>query len=140
MSLNFPGIIKGPETLVAAAAPQALTANWVDLGNEQYVAGARRAGLWLTLDINDSTDARVRCLAKHENAGAEEYTLSIRTVGASDVKLEPEYFEFNVDEDRLMLLSVELDGLVPYVQFQVQAGVVGATAGQIDAAYLTTAF
>jgi len=135
-SLEKPGIIGGPQALLAAA--QDLTAAWADLGAELTVTGARTIALWTTLDINDSINARVRLLVKWENAGADEYVLPIRTVGASAVLVEDEYIEFNVDADQQMILSWDLDGLVFYAQFQVQAGVVGATAGQIDAAYVTT--
>jgi len=138
-SLNFAGLIGGPEELVAAASPQALTNAWVDLGDELYVGGACVVGLWANLDINDSVNARVRVLAKHASAGADEYVLPIRTVGASAILVEDEYVEFNTDADQKMLLSWNLDGCVPYVQFQVMAGTVGVSAGQIDSAYATTA-
>lgn len=136
-NLEFDGRIGGPHTLIAAA--QDLTANWADLGAELTVGGARFLGLFVELDINGSANARVRVLAKHTSAGTNEYVLPIRTVGASDVKVEDEYMEFNVDADQSMLLSWDLDGLVPYVQFQVMAGAVGAPAGQIDSAVVTTA-
>lgn len=135
-NLNFPGKIGGPHTLTTVA--QDLTANWVDLGAELHVAGARFIGLWVNLDINLSNNARIRLIAKHVDAGTDEYVLSIHTIGASDVKVEDEYIEFNVDADQKALLVWDLDGVVPYVQFQVQAGTVGGTAGQIDSSYVTT--
>lgn len=137
-NLDFPGTMGGPQEDIIAAA-QNLTANWADLGAELHVAGAKAVGLWVTLDINDSTNARVRLLAKWESGGSDEYVLPVRTVSSSDVKVEDEYAEFNDDADQSVLLSWDLDGLVPYVQFQVQAGAVGVAAGQIDAAHVTTA-
>ena len=137
-NLHFSGILKGPEELVAAASPQDLTAVWVDLGSELYVAGAQYIGLWVVLDINSSNNARVRLLAKTESAGTDEYLLPIETAGASDIKVEDEYLEFNADADQKVLLSWRLNGLVAYVQFQVQVSAVGGTAGQIDSAYATT--
>ncbi len=136
MALDFKGNFQGPVSLIAA--PQALTANWVDLGDEQFVQGARHLGLYVDLDINDSTNARVRALAKLTDGGALEYVLPIRTVAGAIVQLEDQVLEFNVDADQQMVLSWELDGLVPRVQFQVQAGVVGAAAGQIETAWVTT--
>ena len=138
-NLEFPGLYAGLEELVAAASPQAFTGSWADLGSELVVKGARAIGLWVTLDINDTVNPRVRALVKHTAAGTEEYLLPIRTVGASAVLVEDEYVEFNVDADQLMLLSWDLDGLVPVVQFQIQAGTAGVSPGQIDAAYVSTA-
>lgn len=124
-------ITTAPQALITAA--QDLTNAWVDLGAEIPTARAESIALYLTLDINDSNDARVRMLTLHTSGGTE-HVLPIRTVGASDVKVEDEYIEFNDDADQSMILSWTLDGLVHYVQFQVMAGTVGSTAGQIDAA------
>lgn len=123
----------GPLALISAA--QDLTANWVDLGGEISTENVQNIGLYLNLDINDSQDARVRLLAKHTSGGTDEYTLPIRTVSASDVKVQPEYTEFAVDADQKMLVAAVLDAIVPFCQFQVQAGTVGASAGQIDGAH-----
>lgn len=136
-NLDFKGKHGGP-ALALIVAPQALTVNWVDLGGEQFVQGATRASIWIELDINDSANARVRMLAKWEEDGANEYVLPILTVAAAVVQVEDEFIEFNVDADQSMKLAWELDGTFPWVQFQVQAGVVGAAAGQIDSAYITT--
>ena len=139
MHLNWPGRISNLETLVAAAAPQSFTANWVDLGVELFVAGAEVIGIWLNLDVNDSTNMRIRLIAKHTTAGADEYVIPIRTVSAGAVNVQAEYVEFSTDADQKMLLSAALDSIVAYVQFQIQAGAVGAAAGQVDSAFVTTA-
>lgn len=122
------------------SAAQNLTASWVDLGFEIDCKGYDSLGLWLTLDINDTNNARVRVLVKHTKAGSEEYVLPIRTVSASDVKVEDEYIEFNTDADQKMVLSWQLDNVIPFIQIQVMAGTVGASAGQIDAAYATLGY
>lgn len=93
-----------------------------------------RLGLYLNLDINNTANARVRALAKLGKNDISSFLLPIKMVGASDVKVEGEYFEFNIDADQLMVLGMETEGLVPYVQLQVMAGTVGVTPGQIDAA------
>lgn len=124
-------ITTAPQALISTA--QDLTDTWADLGAEIPTARAEFIALYLTLDINDSLNARVRMLALHTSAGTE-HVLPIRTEGASDVKVEDEYVEFNTDADQSMVLSWMLDGLVHFVQFQVMAGTVGASTGQIDAA------
>lgn len=137
-NLDFPGRFLGPEELVAPAAPQALTANWVDMGAELFVQGAGIIVLWVNLDINGSTNARVRLLVKRAGAGADEYVFPIITQAAATVQVEDHFYEFNVDADQLMVLPWELDGAYAWCQFQVQAGAVGAPAATIDSAYVTT--
>ena len=139
-NLNRQGILNGPEELVAAAAPQAFTNNWANMGEEQFVQGARNLALWLQLTVNGSTNMRVRLLGKLVEGGALEYVLPIRTIGASAILVEPEYIEFNNDADQDMVLSWQLDGTVPYVQFQIQVGAVGGGAATVDSAFVTTAF
>ena len=117
------------------SAAQDLTTNWADLGSEIDVGQGGMLHLWLTIDINDGANVRVRLQDKHTSAGAEEYSRPIINATASVVKVEQEYFEFNVDEDAKYHMTFDLDRKTSYVQVQVQAGTVGATKAQIDAAY-----
>lgn len=117
--------------------PQNFTGSWADLGGEIPTHGYNTITLWLTLDINDTLDARIRLLEKHESSGVEEYPPQIESIGASDVKIEPHYWEVNVDADQLFTVVRQLDGVVPYTQPQISAGTPGGTPGQITAAYYT---
>lgn len=123
------------EPTALKATTQDLTASWVDIGSEIQTEGYKQLLLWVNLDINSSNNARIRVLAKRANAGADEYVLPIKTIGTSDVKIEDEYFEFNDDADQKMVIPIDLDNLIPWVQVQVQAGTVGATAGKIVSIY-----
>ena len=123
------------ETVTSSA--QAFTAAWVDLGSEISMLGYNKMCLWLKLDINDTNNPRIRAIAKLEKGGADEYIMQIKTVAASDVKIEDSYYEWNVDADENSVLQVDTDGLIPFVQLQIQAGTVGASAGEIDACEVT---
>lgn len=125
------------DVTVVEDTPQDVTTGWVDVGAEQDCRGYHQIGGWWTFDINDAQNIRVRALAKHTSAGDDEYNLPILTVSSSDVKVEPEYIELNTDANQLLVISVSCDNIIPYVQFQVSAGVAGATPGQVDALYVT---
>lgn len=122
------------------AAAQNFTAGWVDLGFEIDCRSYTTLAIWLELDINLSNNARIRALAKHTAGGTNEYVLPIKTVSATDIKVDAEYTEFNTDADQSMVLSVELLNVVPSIQFQIQAGTVGGTAAQIDSAFVTLGY
>lgn len=62
---------------------------------------------------------------------------SIHTVSTSAINVEDEYVEFTDDVDQKILLSWDLEGVVPYAQLQIQAGTVGITAAQIDSCIVT---
>ncbi len=130
--------MQSPPMLLISSA-QDFTASWADLGWEIDTRGADTVGLFVVLDINDSSNARVRALAKHTEGG-EEYSLPIRTISSTDVKIDIEYIEFNLDADQNLIISFQLDNVVPFVQFQIQAGTVGATAGQVDDAHIVIGY
>ncbi|MCK5019702.1 MAG: hypothetical protein KAS32_21770 [Candidatus Peribacteraceae bacterium] len=121
---------------------QDVTTSWVDLGSEVSTFGYNSLGIWVVIDINDSSDIRLRAVAKHESAGSDEYPLSIETVGSAGnvIRVLQHYWEFDVDSDRKNILTISIDGIVPYVQLQVQARVAGTTPlipGQIDSIHYT---
>jgi len=129
----------GPEAIIAAA--QDFTATWLELGAEIPTSGVTHLGVWLVLTIHDSTDLRIRALAKHTSAGTDEYEIPIRVLSATDVKVQGGYIEFNVDADQKVILCVPLDGVVPFIQLQIEAGVLGVgTDAHVDSAYTTKAW
>ena len=121
---------------VLKATAQNFTASWVDYGIEISTDGFDNMSIWLDIDINSTVDARVRILAKH-TTGGDEYSHPIETVSASVISVQDEYFEFETDVDEKRVLLINLDGIIPYVQVQIEAGTVGGTAGKIlDSKYI----
>ena len=123
-----------PVALIGAA--QDFTAAMADVGGEIPCSGYRHLRVWVTLDINDSTDCRVAVLVKHTSAGSVEapYDPNKWALRDSTLSATGAYREWNTDADGEYLVEIELDNAMPYVQLQIQAGTVGASAGQIDAA------
>lgn len=132
---QFAGRMNGPQDIIAVA--QDLTGDWVNLGDEIPTAGSRWATLWTELDINDSTGVRVRLVGRHTLGGAD-YPVPTLTIGAVAVDVQAGYFEFPLNENQNLPLGWDINGTFPFCQFQVMATVVGAAAGQIDSAVLTT--
>lgn len=97
----------------------------------------KRCMVWLNIDINDSQNVRVRAVGKLSKNAANEYNLPIKTTSSSQVTIQDEFMEFNDDADQKVLLEIVTNGLIPFVQLQVEAGTVGASAGQIDEADIT---
>lgn len=117
---------------------QAFTAAWADLGPEIALFGRNSLTLWLTIDINDSTDLQFRVLPKHESGGLEEYEPPIETYTASKVDFQGGYHELAVDADVLIPITMRLNGTYPYGQVQIKAGTLGTgTDAEVDAAYYT---
>lgn len=125
------GFKRTPTGLVLAAAPQTITDTWADMGGEIETAGYKNMGMWYSLDINDSQNVRFRFLAKQLPGAAGEYSFPIKTVSATKIDLEFEYFEVVNDADQKVVFSIDLGNLIPIVQVQVMAGTAGATPGKI---------
>ena len=121
---------------------QAFTTSWADLGSEIDMYGYSKLGVWLTLDVNAANNMRLRALAKLDagsggDSSGAEFQLPINSVGSSDVKVEGEYYEFNVDADGNFLLEIETDGLIPIIQLQIQVGTDGGADAEVDYCQIT---
>jgi len=123
------------------AAAQDLTAAFADCGPEIAMSGYNRLGVWLHIDINDSENVRIKALAKRASGGADEYEIAVMTKNSDLITADNNaYTEFVNDEDQTVFIEFEVGNMVPYVQLQVSTGVVGASAGQIDDAYISRAW
>ena len=111
---------------------QLFTASWVDVGSEISVSGVDKLKIYLEIDKSDSSNFRIKPLALLSKGDSDEYGFSIQSVGASDVKLEDLYYEFNVDADRKNMFELELGGGVQYIQFQIQVGTIGTGTAELE--------
>lgn len=118
------------------SASQLLTGAWADLGPVIDVRDTETLSLWLNLDINNSTNVRVRMVGLKTADAADFYLMPIKTVNAAVVNVNQEYYELDVDADQKIVLAFSTFDLLPFVKFQVMAGVLGAPAGEIDGASL----
>jgi len=123
-------------TLISAA--QNVTTSFVDLGFEIPCAGYKYLNVFLTLDINNSLDFRIKALAKHTSAGAEEYPIQYEMRNSTEA-IDGAYREINLDADDLYVAKINVES-IPLIQIQISAGTVGVTAGQIDACYYTLSY
>lgn len=122
-----------PEALISSA--QDFTGSWVDLGTKIDMRGYKDLLVYLDIDINDAIDTRVRALGDHDTNGTNEFVFPIESISASQINIQDEFMEFAVDANQKVVLRVKAQG-VPYLQLQISAGTAGATAGQIDSAYI----
>ena len=125
---------------ITAAYELAADDTWYDLGDEVETHELMTFATWIELDVGDGTGFRVRLLAKNPYSTTLEYVLPIKTVSASDVKVEDHYVEFNDDSDQKMIITWSLDGVIPKVQVQVQADDVDTGGGdkiEVDSAVYT---
>lgn len=113
---------------------QNLTGAWVDLGSVINTMDCQALALWLKLTVNNSLNVRVRMVALQSESATDLYQPPIIDAGASVVNVEPEFFELNQDADQNLVLSFPTIDLMPFVKFQIEAGTVGVTPGQITAA------
>ena len=116
---------------------QNFTGSWVDVNDVIDVKDVNVLGAWLDIDINDGSDVRFRLVGLMEDDATDEYPLPIKTVSASDVKVEDHYYELNVDSDQKVILDFEISDLIPFVKLQMQAGTPGASPAQLESCYLT---
>jgi len=131
--LSDRGKHQAPRTHKTAA--QTVTASWVDWGDEIDVDGADDLGLMGILTKNNSTNIRVRVLAKTSSAGTLEAPLPLNVLSATKVTVVTAgYIEFGTtDAAQHFIISAEVMKLYPYAQVQIQAGTVGVTGATFSA-------
>ncbi len=109
---------------------QDFTTSWEDYGDEIGTDGFNTIGLWLNIVINNTQNVRFRTLARYTDGGYN-YLLPSKVKTPSVVNVGEEYHEIIDDIDARRVISFTLDRIVPFIQIQIQAEIVGATAGQI---------
>lgn len=127
-------LIEDNEQTALISTSQTLTDSWANLGDVIDTRDQEAIALWLKVDINNSQNFRLRVLAKQTSASSDLYSLPIKTSSSSDVKLEAEYYELNVDSDINIVLDIGVGDLVQFIQVQVMVGTVGVSAGAITSA------
>lgn len=115
---------------------QQSSASWADLGSAAYVGGSATIGLWLSMGINNSSNFRVRAIAKHSTTD-DGYVLPIKTVSSNATLAHSTYYELDEDADQRIMLSWDLGSIVNYVQFQTQVSAAGAITARIYDAKIT---
>ena len=134
LKVTTQGRVIAPVVLVAAGAAQNVTTGWVDLGSEITTNGAHTLALWTVVTNTDSVNDRVRILAKHTGSTGAEFTVPIKTISSTDVKVQGHYYELDTDETQNIVLDWDVSA-VPVVQVQISCETVGAVADTISADY-----
>lgn len=132
--LNWAGDHRGPKALGSAT----LGTGWATVGSAFRSSGVRYLNAFTDLTNNTGVDVRVRLQGMYESGGSA-YALPIATVNASNVTIEPEYVEFNVDQDQRQSLVWLLYGTYPYARFQASVGTAGGTAPVLNSVNLVSA-
>lgn len=110
-----------------------VTAVWQDVTSKVInTKNVDSVGLWVDATINDARNLRFRAVGVPEAKSTEEYDLPIQTVDPDIIKLEAEFFEFEIDLDQKMVFQLSIGDLIPYIKIQVQAGTVGATPAVLN--------
>jgi hypothetical protein len=116
-------------TVLAATAPQTLTASFVDLGSSTFIVeNYKQLWLYLNVDINSTQNATVQVLSKATDGNW--YYLPVNSAGTAKTLVDPSVFELNVDADQMQCVQVDVRGCTE-VKFQVKAGTLGSPAGII---------
>ena len=122
------------------SAAQNFTANWVDLGSEIDCRGYSKVGIFLKVTANNSLGMRFRLVGLQATGGTDLFPLPIKVTSSTSVTVNPEYVELASNTDQNIVFSWETENLIPYAKIQIEAGTVGATAGQIATAQVSRGY
>ena len=126
------------ECLTLRSTALTLTTNGQDLGDEIDVRSISKIFLYIDVDINSSNNVRIKVLGKlYSSVSSNEYTVcSVGTPSSGAAACDYYYIELNADEDQKVCIPIDVAGYVT-VQLQAYVGTAGATAADIESAYIT---
>lgn len=126
---------RNTDALPLISSALTLTNSFADVGGEIATRGYKYIYYYVTVDINNSNDVRLKFLGKHTAGGSEEYVLDHALINAPDTALSAtdDYIELATDADQLIIVRVPIDNTLPYIQMQASVGTAGATAADLDA-------
>ncbi len=107
-----------------------LTDTEAEFGNEINTIGVRKIVLYVTLDVNNSLNVRIRPNFRLTTSGSN-YLPALEVISATETKIQDNYFELDNDADQRQIIEIPLDGCVPFVKLSAWAGTVGVAAGSI---------
>lgn len=135
--LDFDGRWAGPRNLgTATLGLSAAGTTWTDIGSAVSVGGAAVARAFLSVHINNGTNARFR-LAGLYTATSSAFGIAAQNSGGTGViPINDQIFELEQDADQDISFAYKLDGAVPFVKLQGLTA--GGTATYVSNARLVT--
>lgn len=121
---------------------QNVTGSYADIGN---VPGAPYINamdcdsitLWIKLAINNSTGIKIRMLGVEKETDTDLYRPVTKDVSAGSVAIQPAEIAITSNSDQNIMITFPILDEIPFVKFQVMAGVVGVSPGQLVACGVT---
>ena len=112
-------------------SPLTLTADWQPIGSLINTMDVVSVALWMDIDINDSMGVQIRFAGKHTRDSSKEYILPILTTANDNIYIMEQIYEFAVNVDASIVLSVDMIDLIPFGTFQARVETVGVAAARL---------
>lgn len=143
MGNNYAGTPYGRATDPAAliSAAQDFTNAWAQLGTTEIDCRKfNNIGAFLKITANNSLGMRFRIMGRHTTGSSDLFPMPCKVVTGTSVIVSPEYIELATNASQNMVLEFNTDNIIPYAIIQIQAGTVGATAGQVATAHYSRGY
>jgi hypothetical protein len=125
-------LILRPVAQPLIVSPYTLTDTWTDIGPILNVKNTSSIAIWFDLTINDSRNVQFRGVGLKSSSDTDEFRFPIQIIEPDIVKMLPELYEIDEDEDLKMAFQIDVGELIPYAKIQIRTDTVGATAGTIN--------
>lgn len=113
-----------------------LSNTYVDFGSRINTKGIDNIALWLKGVLNDSDLVRMRVKCYKSHNGIDPYYTQVQMIGQDTVGLSEESYEISSANINLVL-PLGISTLAPYIQIEAKVDTAGATAAQIDEAFVS---
>lgn len=122
-----------PTSLISSAV--AIGSAYTIIGETINTKNIDKLALWVKVTAGSSTDITFKAIGKLSLDDTNEYIFPIKTVSASAISVQPEVFALEVDANTNLVYEIDLNGVVPFLEFKVKDG--NDSTGTVDLASIT---
>ena len=120
---------------ITEGTPYEITAAFAKVGYRIDTRGCSSICIWTNLDIGTSVNATLKAYAFPTKTATAAFDFPIKSVAAAKVSVEDELFEFNVDADQKVVLEIDTNKVIPFIEIHAKDDSNGD--GQLDNLYIT---
>ena len=133
----FDGVLRAGNGVydILEGTPHEIGSSFAKAGHRIDTRGCKSICVWTNLDVGTSVNVTIKPLAFATKSSTAAYELPIKSVAASKVNVEDEVYEFTVDADQKVILEIETNKVIPFIEIHAKDDSNGD--GQLDELHIT---
>jgi len=108
------------------ATKQTTTTDFTPIGGKTPTGGLQNVGFWIDSRILAGVGVKFKLVAYLDKGDAQGFDIPLKQLAGSDVEISIGQARLSADADQRIVLTAQLEGLVPFVELQVASDTAGS--------------